>query len=115
MSEDNIKDLTEAIVIGPIVHEDIDVETNEDELPLVDVEDETEIVEEDDNVVYGEVSKCEKLNVREKPEPGAKVVCKIDVGTELMIDMTNSIGKWFKIYTESGVEGYCMNDYITIK
>ena len=106
MSKENLKDATEAIVLGPIV--------DEDTLPLVDVE-ETEIIEEDDNVVYGEVSKCEKLNVREKPEPGAKVVCMIDVGTELMIDMTNSIGKWFKIYTESGVEGYCMNDYITIK
>lgn len=106
MYNENLKDATEAIVLGPIV--------DEDTLPLVDVE-ETEIVEENDNVVYGEVSKCEKLNVREKPEPGAKVVCKIDVGTELMIDMTNSIGKWFKIYTESGVEGYCMNDYITIK
>lgn len=115
MSKENLKDTVDPIVeydiviTGPII---VDDAKDEDTLPLEDVEDE---IKEDDNVVYGEVSKCSKLNVREKPEPNAKVVCMIDVGTELMIDMTNSIGKWFKIYTESGVEGYCMNDFITIK
>ena len=76
---------------------------------------------EDENInapeqtTYGMVVKCEKLNVREKPESGAKIICTIDAWAEVIIDMANSIGKWFKICTESGIEGYCMNDFIQIK
>lgn len=92
---------------------------NNDKVNTVDVIDNSST--EDVNItpteqtIHGMVVKCEKLNVREKPTTNARVICVVDAYTEVIIDMTNSIGKWFKVCTESGIEGYCMNDFIQIK
>lgn len=64
--------------------------------------------------IDGFVSGCEKLNVRIKPSTTGDVVCIVDEGTTLMIDQSESTDKWFKVYTETGVEGYCMKNFVTI-
>lgn len=64
--------------------------------------------------IDGFVSGCKKLNVRIEPSITSDVVCIVDEGTTLMIDQSESTDKWFKVYTETGVEGYCMKNFVTI-
>jgi hypothetical protein len=60
----------------------------------------------------GVVSGCTKLRVRSEPKFGTNVVCEIEKGTRVMIDPDNSTSDYYKIYTESGVEGFCVKTYI---
>ena len=65
--------------------------------------------------VDGTVSGCLRLNVRKEPSLTGEVICEVSVGTTLMIDSDKSTEEWFKVYTETGVEGYCMKKFVTIK
>lgn len=85
-----------------------------DEEPMTTTEaqiTETESTEE----VFGVVTGCAKLNVREEPNLDAKVVTVIKKGTTLEIDMENSDTEWLCVCTASGVEGFCMAEYVEIK
>ena len=62
----------------------------------------------------GVVFNCTKLNVREKPVAGSRVVSIIDVNTKLTVTTDESFGVFYKICTESGVEGYCVKDYVRL-
>ena len=62
----------------------------------------------------GVVCNCAKLNVREKPVAGSRVVSIIDANTELTVTTDESFGIFYKICTASGVEGYCMKDYVRL-
>lgn len=62
----------------------------------------------------GVVFNCVKLNVREKPVAGSRVVSIIDANTELTVTTDESIGNFYKICTASGVEGYCVKDYVRL-
>lgn len=53
-----------------------------------------------------------KLNVRQEPNKLSKVLCVLDSGTNIMVD--NSDEDWAHVYTEHGVEGYVMKEYIII-
>lgn len=66
------------------------------------------------NEVFGVVSGCGMLNVREEPDTTAKVVAVIKKGTVLEIDMENSDIDWLCVCTASGVEGFCMAQYVDI-
>lgn len=66
-------------------------------------------------VVIGVVTNCVKLNVREKPRADAVVVCEVNCQTELMIDETESTEEFFKVFTSAGMEGFCMNKFITVQ
>lgn len=68
-------------------------------------------------IVTGIVSGCAKLNVRKKPaKHGYSGVAEvIDVDSELELDLENSTEEWYKVRTESGVTGYCMKKFVTIK
>lgn len=63
----------------------------------------------------GKTKDCDKLNVREKPKADAKVLCKLDKTSEVEIDMDNSTNEFYKVYTSSGVSGYCMKKFMNIK
>lgn len=63
----------------------------------------------------GTVSGCTKLNVRRKPAAGADVVTIINVGTEVEIDEAKSTAEWYKVITNTNVEGYCMRKFITVQ
>lgn len=65
--------------------------------------------------VIGFVSGCSKLNVRNEPNINAIVECVISALDEVEIDEAKSTNKFYKVCTESGVCGYCMKKYITIK
>lgn len=63
-------------------------------------------------IVTGVVANCTKLNVRAKAAADAAVVCVINAGTEVTINIKKSKEEWFKVKTVAGVEGYCMRKFI---
>lgn len=65
--------------------------------------------------IKGVVTDCLKLNVRKNPNSASNVVCAIDCLTEVVIDEIESTEDFYKIYTVSGVEGFCMKKYIALK
>ncbi len=85
-------------------------EVNEPE----DVEEVEEIAEEADSTIVGYVSGCSKLNIREEGYPGANVVCVVPEKTTLLIEVAKSNDEWYKVYTEAGMEGFCMKQYVTL-
>ena len=64
--------------------------------------------------IIGIVANCVRLNVRETPIITAKILSEVDVNSKLMIDETESTEEWFKIYTETGIEGFCMKKFVRI-
>lgn len=60
----------------------------------------------------GVVTDCVKLNVREEADPTADILCEILLGSEVVIDETESTDDFYKVCTETGVEGFCMKRYI---
>jgi len=75
---------------------------------------EEEVAEEADSTVVGYVSGCLKLNIREEGYPGANVVCVVPEKTALLIEVAESNDEWYKVYTEAGMEGFCMKQYVTL-
>lgn len=65
--------------------------------------------------VIGIVTDCAKLNIRKLPKPDADKVAVVDANTKLMVDLDGSTLKYYKVYTESGVEGYCLKDYVAVR
>ena len=63
----------------------------------------------------GVVSGCEKLNLREKASKDSSVLLILNKDTELTIDTAASTEDFYKVCTSSGVEGYCVKKFITIK
>ncbi|QJU22494.1 SH3 domain-containing protein [Enterocloster bolteae] len=64
--------------------------------------------------VIGLVSNCANLRVRKEPDDKAEVLGTISVNTEVMIDEAESIGEFYKVYTDSGLEGFCMKQFIMV-
>jgi hypothetical protein len=77
-----------------------------------DVETDAETEVETKHYDLGVVTGCAKLRVRSEPRFGTNVVCEIERGTRVMIDKSESTFDYYKIYTESGVEGFCVKTYI---
>lgn len=75
------------------------------------VPNENSVLEE--KTIIGIVSNCSKLNVREKPTKSGEVKCILNAGTEIIIDIEKSTNTWYYVTTPSGIEGYCMKQFIT--
>lgn len=71
--------------------------------------------DDSEEVKIGLVANCKKLNIREKPNIEASVVCEVVCETELMIDEKESTGEFYKVCTAAGVEGFCMRKFISIQ
>lgn len=76
-----------------------------------EVEPEPEVPQRKTGRVFG----CAKLNVRKAPNANADVVCELFCHTEVEIDEEESTHDFFKVYTASGIEGFCMKTYILNK
>ena len=63
---------------------------------------------------FGVVIGCENLNIRSEANTNSKIVSVIKVDSEVSIDDKGSTEKFYKVCTSSGVEGYCMRQYISI-
>lgn len=64
--------------------------------------------------VIGTVVKCSALNIRADASINSDIVCAVQSGTKLVVDVNNSTGEWLSVCTEAGLEGYCMSDYVKI-
>lgn len=89
-------------------------ESIEDPITNVEIdEDETQQPVESKTYDLGVVTGCSKLRVRSEPRFGTNVICELGQGTKVMIDKGESTFDYYKIYTETGIEGYCQKTYIT--
>lgn len=71
-------------------------------------------VEESNNIILGTVVSPSGLNIREEPSRNGKVLSVVKDNSTVMIDLDGSENKWYKVCTESGIEGFCMKEYVTI-
>ena len=60
---------------------------------------------------------CMMLNIREKPDMESKIIEVVPVGTVLTIG-AKELGKpeskqWLQVRTLNGIEGYCMEKYLS--
>ena len=88
---------------------EIDSEGN---LELTDV---TEEIEESINSITGIVSDCKKLRVRNAPGLDSDAICEIEAGSIVEIDEVNSTEEFYKVCTETGIDGYCMKKFIKVE
>lgn len=68
--------------------------------------------------VRGVVTDCIKLNVRSTPEndpSNVNVLGTIECLTGVLIDEAASTDDFYKVQTESGLEGFCIKKYIAIE
>lgn len=77
----------------------------------------TEVIEpiEEVKTYTGVVYNCEKLNIRRSASKHSDVVAVVDAGSELLIDSVRSTHDFYKICTASGIEGYCMSEFVFVK
>ena len=61
----------------------------------------------------GVVCNCENLNVREEPSKESKSLCIIKAGDE--VEINGEDPDFYNVITESGVKGYCMKQFISLK
>lgn len=100
----------EKVVVEPAV----DVTEKMVEETTVDVTEEV-VTEPENKPVYAYVDNCEKLNIRKNPNKNADVRCVIPAKTEVTIDLAKSTVDWYSVCTASGIEGFCMKNFLTIK
>lgn len=75
------------------VNENVDVQTNKVE-------------------IIGFVYNCSKLNIRKESNVDSEVLCVVDSGSKLQINLVDSTYGWFSVCTETGIEGFCMKEYV---
>lgn len=84
------------------------------EEPAVEVVEELPVIEGDGNEPLVGTTTT-KLNIRSNPAVQAdNVVTVVNEGTVVMIDYPVAEGDWYKVYTEAGVEGYCMKQFVKV-
>ena len=84
---------------------------SEDEVIVKDI---TE-TEELSNPTMGIVSDCKKLRVRNAPGLDSDIICEIEAGSIVEIDEVNSTEEFYKVCTETGIDGYCMKKFIKVE
>lgn len=63
----------------------------------------------------GIVTGCLSLNVRKEPRMSSEIICLLDSLTEVLIDEKGSTDEFYKVTTASGIDGFCMKKYISIR
>jgi hypothetical protein len=66
-------------------------------------------------LVLGVVTNCVLLNIREEPNIKAPIITKVNALSELMVDLEKVDKEWYRVYTEAGIEGFCMKKFVAIK
>lgn len=65
--------------------------------------------------ITGIVDNCFRLNVREKPSVDAEILIALEAGSEVLLLKDEMENGFYKVCTASGLEGYCMCEYIVLK
>lgn len=66
-------------------------------------------------VKLGIVTECEQLNIRSAASKNATRVAVIPKGTELEIESFESGSEWLKVSTKTGIKGFVMAKFVTVK
>lgn len=74
-----------------------------------------EEVSEPKKPMIGVVIDCSSLNIRAKSSINSEIIATVKAGTKLLINEDESIGEWYKVCTEAGIEGFCMKKYVSIR
>ena len=96
-------------------------EENSEEVEVTDITEEIEeeieelATEQVSESIIGIVSDCKKLRVRNNPELDSDVICEIEAGSIVEIDEVNSTEEFYKVCTETGIDGYCMKKFIKVE
>lgn len=96
-----------------VVEEIVEAEPVE-EIEQVEPVEETEQVESASEPLRGVVVNCDRLNVRASADPESEVLCTINALDEVLIDESGTTYEFYNVYTETGVEGYCMKKFIAV-
>lgn len=102
-------------VIEP--EEDTEEVTSTEETEKSEESKETEVESEVEPEVHNTgVVTANKLNVRKEPSKESEVLCIIEKDEEVTLsDEEASYEDFYKVITSTGVEGYCVKEYINIK
>lgn len=65
--------------------------------------------------IIGVVTDCLRLNIRKKPDAGAKILGEVEALSEVTVDPDKSTDEWFSVCTEAGIEGFCVKKFIVIR
>ena len=88
---------------------------NESQQNISDSESDIDVAANDEtSELIGYVTDCVKLNVRESASKDSNVLCEIILNSKVIVDEENSTDDFYKVTTETGVEGYCMKQYINV-
>lgn len=104
----------------PLMDEEAVVVTEEDSEIENLVEESEEVEEPTDEAknyresLVGYVTGCAKLNIRKEPYIKSDVICVVSEKDVLLVDQNKSTHEWYKVYTETGFDGYCMKQYVNV-
>ena len=56
-----------------------------------------------------------KLNVRKEAKKESEVIVIINKNEQVTVNVTNSTEDFYKVTTATGIEGYCMKQFINVK
>lgn len=120
IEETKVTDSVDEAVRETYVESEVETEDTTEVETKVDSEmtedSELEVSEvEDPKPVIGIVIGCAKLNVRELSTKDSEALGTIDEGSEVEIDKLKSTSDFYKICTATGLEGFCMKNFIAIK
>lgn len=100
----------EEIITGLVTEETPEIPVEE---VVVEVEEEQCAVEEVESRQIGIISNCNRLNIRALPIKDSTVLSIVPVGTEL--EVLGVSDGWYNVCTASGIEGYCMTQYVIVQ
>ena len=63
---------------------------------------------------YGTITNCGMIQILEKPIEGSVPVCSVERGAQVLIDMAASKSAWYKVYTQTGFEGWILKFYVNV-
>ena len=58
------------------------------------------------------IVRCINLNVRKEPNLDSTKIGCLKTGDEIVIDPSKSTDRWYKVSTDSGLDGYCVKEFI---
>ena len=96
-------------------------EENSEEVEVTDITEEIEeeieelATEQVSESIIGIVIDCKRLRVRNAPGLDSDVICEIEAGSIVEIDEVNSTEEFYKVCTETGIDGYCMKKFIKVE
>ena len=82
-----------------------------------DFEAKTEVIvgKEPEKKNMGVVTVAKKLRLRKQPNKDSEIICLLNEGDEVEILKDKSTHKFYRVVLSSGVEGFCMKEFITLK